>query len=117
MRVIFSIALLILIALSMAVSAQRPEDMTRKLWDTAFNGSSKKTTNRRRVYRNATPNVPVNDVSPETVVGVTLWRLRRPTRTDSGERIIVHDENATSEWLPERISATTRLNADRKSVV
>jgi len=111
MRVIASLALLILIALSMAVSAQRPEDMTRKLWDTAFSSSSKKTTNRRRAYRNATPNVPVNDVAPKTVVGVTLWRLRRPTRTDSGERIIVHDEDAISEWLPERISATTRLNA------
>ena len=111
MRVIASLALLILISLAMAVSAQRPEDMTRKLWDTAFSSSSKKTTNRRRVYRNATPNVPVNDVAPETVVGVTLWRLRRPTRTDSGERIIVHDEDAISEWLPERISATTRLNA------
>src|ERR1041385_3792420 len=80
MRVIFSIALLILIALSMTVLAQRPEDMTRKLWDTAFSDSSKKPTNRRRVYRNATPNVPVNDVAPETVVGVTLWRLRRPTQ-------------------------------------
>ena len=110
MRVILSIALLVLIALSMVVSAQRPEDMTRKLWDTAFSGSStKKNTNRRRAYRNATPNVPVNNVAPETVVGVTLWRLRRPNRSDSGERIIVHDDNATTEWLPERISATTRL--------
>jgi hypothetical protein len=108
--IILSIALLVLIALSMVVSAQRPEDMTRKLWDTAFSGSAtKKNTNRRRAYRNATPNVPVNNVAPETVVGVTLWRLRRPTRSDSGERIIVHDENATTEWLPERISATTRL--------
>jgi len=110
MRVILSVALLVLIALSMAVSAQRPEDMTRKLWDTAFSGSStKKAANRRRAYRNATPNVPVNNVAPETVVGVTLWRLRRPRQSDSGERIIVHDDNATTEWLPERISATTRL--------
>jgi hypothetical protein len=110
MRVILSLALLVLIALTMVVSAQRPEDMTRKLWDTAFSGSAtKKNTNRRRAYRNATPNVPVNNVAPETVVGVTLWRLRRPTRSDSGERIIVHDDNATTEWLPERISATTRL--------
>lgn len=108
MRVILTVALLVLLVLS--ISAQRPEDMTRKLWDTAFSGSStKKSTNRRRAYRNATPNVPVNNVAPETVVGVTLWRLRRPTQSDSGERIIVHDDNATSEWLPERISATTRL--------
>jgi hypothetical protein len=89
---------------------KKPEDMTRKLWDTAFIGSSnKKTTTRRRAYRIATPNVPVNNVVPESVVGVTLWRLRPATRSDSGERLIVHDENATNEWVPERISANTRL--------
>src|SRR6476619_430977 len=100
MKAILICALLILIVLTIGVSAQNPEEMTRKLWDTAFNGSTKKTTTKRRVYRNATPNVPVNNVAPETVVGVTRWRLRRPTRSDSGERLIVHDENATSEWLP-----------------
>ncbi|HYV09868.1 MAG TPA: hypothetical protein VE980_03075 [Pyrinomonadaceae bacterium] len=106
MRVILIFALLVLLGLS--ISAQRPEDMTRKLWDTAFSSSStKKSTNRRRAYRNATPNVPVNNVAPETVVGMTLWRLRPPRRADSGERLIVHDDN--TEWVPERISATTRL--------
>ena len=106
MRVLLSLTLLVLLVLS--ISAQRPEDMTRKLWDTAFTSSStKKSTNRRRAYRNATPNVPVNNVAPETVVGMTLWRLRPPRRTDSGERLIVHDDN--TEWVPERISATTRL--------
>lgn len=109
MRLISGLTLLILIVVSGL--AQRPEDATRKLWDTAFidSTSSKKTTTRRRAYRNATPNVPVNNVAPETVVGVTLWRLRPANRADSGERLIVHDDNATSEWLPERISATTRL--------
>jgi hypothetical protein len=106
MRVILSLALLVLIVLSIA--AQRPEEMTRKLWDTAFSSSTtKKSTNRRRAYRNATPNVPVNNVAPETVVGMTLWRLRPPRHNDSGERLIVHDDN--TEWVPERISATTRL--------
>jgi hypothetical protein len=109
MRFISGLILLILIVVS--VLAQKPEDATRKLWDTAFiaPASSKKTTVRRRAYRNATPNVPVNDVAPETVVGVTLWRLRPANRSDSGERLIVHDDNAVSEWLPERISATTQL--------
>ena len=109
MRVISGLILLILIVVSGL--AQKPEDTTRKLWDTAFiaPSSSKKTTGRRRTYRIATPNVPVNNVAPETVVGVTLWRLRPANRSDSGERLIVHDDNATSEWLPERISATTRL--------
>ncbi|HJT26433.1 MAG TPA: hypothetical protein VJ784_03400 [Pyrinomonadaceae bacterium] len=106
MRVILSLALLVLIVLSIA--AQRPEEMTRKLWDTAFSSSTtKKSTNRRRAYRNATPNVPVNNVAPETVVGMTLWRLRPPRHNDSGERLIVHDDN--TDWVPERISATTRL--------
>jgi hypothetical protein len=96
------------------VSAQKPEDQTRKLWDTAFIGpsSNKKSTTRRRTtgnYRIATPNVPVENVVPDTVVGVTIWRLRPANRADAGERLIVHDDNATTEWLPERISANTRL--------
>jgi len=92
------------------VFAQKPEDATRKLWDTAFIESpNKKTTTKRRAYRIATPNVPVNNVVLETVVAVTLWRLRPARQSDSGERLIVHDENASSEWIPERISATTRL--------
>jgi len=109
MRVITGLILLILIAVSGL--AQKPEDATRKLWDTAFitPANSKRTTTRRRAYRNATPDVPVNNVAPESVVGVTLWRLRPANRADSGERLIVHDDNATTEWLPERISAMTRL--------
>jgi len=108
MRFISGLILVILIVVSGL--AQKPEDATRKLWDTAFiESSSKKATSKRRAYRNATPSVPVNDVAPETVVGVTLWRLRPANRADSGERLIVHDDKATSEWLPERISATTRL--------
>jgi len=110
MRVILSFALLLLIAISVCVFAQKPEEMTRKLWDTAFIESpARKTTTRRRAYRIATPNVPVNNVAPETVVGVTLWRLRPATQADSGERLIVHDDNATNEFVPERISANTRL--------
>jgi hypothetical protein len=117
MKVIVALTLLVLIAASVClterhsvVMAQNPEDATRKLWDTAFIGpSTKKTSSRRRAYRIATPNVPVNNVAPDTVVGVTLWRLRPATRSDSGERLIVHDDNATREWLPERISASTRL--------
>jgi hypothetical protein len=86
--------------------------MTRKLWDTAFTGSSsaKKNTRRRTSsYRLATPNVPTNNVAPETVVGVTLWRLRPVRQTDSGERLIVHEDNSDNAWIPERISASTRL--------
>ena len=111
MKSLLALTLLVLIAGSVLM-AQNPEDMTRKLWDTAFTGSStaKKNTRRRASsYRLATPNVPTNDVAPETVVGVTLWRLRPARQTDSGERLIVHEDNSDNEWIPERISASTRL--------
>ena len=111
MRVIIGCVLLVLMAL--VVLAQEPEDATRKLWDTAFiNSTNKKSSHRRRAsgrYRVATPNVPVDNVVPDTVVGVTIWRLRPANRSDSGERLIVHDDNAVKEWMPERISANTRL--------
>jgi hypothetical protein len=105
--------LVLVVVFSSFVMAQQPDEMTRKLWDTAFSSSpvSKKGTRRRSsgAYRNATPNVPVENVAADTVVGVTLWRLRPANGAESGERLIVHDDNATSEWVPERISASTKL--------
>lgn len=107
---------LILMAASAALisTAQTPDKLTRKLWDTAFITPAAKnsTAGRRRrsgAYRVATPNIPVDNVAPDTVVGVTIWRLRPANRSDSGERLIVHDDRATTEWMPERISATTKL--------
>ena len=114
MKVILGFVLLFLITGSLVV-AQKSDDATRKLWDTAYIApASSKTTARRRSsskYRIATPNVPVDNVVPESVVGVTIWRLRPAGRADSGERIIVHDDNAAREYVPERISANTKLSA------
>lgn len=118
MRVITGFILLILVAILFClveppalVKAQKADQATRKLWDTAFIEASKtrKPSKRRSNYRVVTPNVPIDNVAPDTVVGVTIWRLRRASRSDSGERLIVHDDKATQEWLPERISAATRL--------
>lgn len=111
---IFLSLILIAASASLISTAQTPDELTRKLWDTAFiaPATNKPTASRRRrsgAYRVATPNVPVDNVAPDTVVGVTVWRLRPANRTDSGERLIVHDDKATTEWLPERISATTKL--------
>lgn len=110
------VCLVALCAVSLSASVTfkaQDEETTRKLWDTAFiNSGSKKTPRKRtrRSYRIATPNVPTAGVNGETVVGVTLWRLRRATSTDSGERIIVHEGEDEAEWLPERISANTKLD-------
>ena len=115
MRLIATFVLIILIALccfvepQSPVMAQKADEMTRKLWDTAFISTSRKPSKRRSSYRNATPNVPVENVAPDTVVGVTIWRLRPAKRADSGERLIVHDDNDTKEFVPERISANTKL--------
>ena len=110
----FFLLLVLITSASFWASAQKADETTRKLWDTAFiiPAANKPVASRRRTsgrYRVATPNVPVDNVVPETVVGVTLWRLRPANRSDSGERLIVHDDNATTEWLPERISSTTKL--------
>lgn len=115
MKVILGFVLLFLITGSLVV-AQKSDDATRKLWDTAYIAPAKssKTSGRRRStskYRIATPNVPIDNVLPESVVGVTIWRLRPARRADSGERIIVHDDNAAKEYVPERISANTKLVA------
>jgi len=114
MKVMIGFVLLFLITGSLVV-AQKSDEATRKLWDTAYIApASSRSTARRRSsskYRVATPNVPTENVVPESVVGVTIWRLRPAGRADSGERIIVHDDNASREYVPERISANTKLNA------
>jgi hypothetical protein len=93
--------------------AQDPNEATRKLWDTAFINSGRAHASKRRKparsYRITTPAIPVNGVAEDTVVGVTIWRLRRSLPTDTGERLIVHEGSDDVEWLPERISANTRL--------
>jgi len=114
MKVMIGFVLLFLITGSLVV-AQKSDEATRKLWDTAYiaPASSRSTARRRSTskYRVATPNVPTENVVPESVVGVTIWRLRPAGRADSGERIIVHDDNS-KEYVPERISAkNTKLNA------
>jgi hypothetical protein len=109
--------LLALCAVSLTASVTlkaQDDETTRRLWDTAFiNSGSKKTPPRKaakRTYRVATPNVPTEGVNGETVVGVTLWRLRRATSADSGERLIVHEDADAAEWLPERIAPSTKLD-------
>lgn len=94
------------------VFAQEPET-TRKLWDTAFIDQPAKrppsTASTRRRYRIATPNVSPTHVAGDTVVGVTLWRLRPSNTRDTGERILVQDGADSADWIPERVEADTKL--------
>jgi hypothetical protein len=88
------------------------QEATRQLWDTAFiNQGNRATTKKaaRRSYRIVTPNVPVTGVSGDSVIGITLWRLRPSRPAETGERIISHESAGSAEWFPERISSTGRL--------
>ena len=96
-----------------ALQAQE-EEATRHLWDTAFiNQGNKPAAVRRparRNYRIVTPQVPVTGVSADSVIGVTLWRLRPSRPADTGERMIVQEGPETTAWLPERVSSGGRLS-------
>jgi len=101
---------------SLAVIARHHQDegTTRHLWDTAFidQGAKGATTRKpqKRNYQIVTPQVPVEGVSADTVIGVTLWRLRPTRPADTGERIIVHHGAESVAWLPERVSSTGKLS-------
>jgi hypothetical protein len=38
-------------------------------------------------------------------LGITIWRLRPATVTDSGARMLVREKGKASEWVPERVEA------------
>lgn len=114
-RLLLMVATIVLsLACLPAVLAQQPqeEETTRHLWDTAYIDKGNKATTKRparRTYRVVTPHVPVVGVSPDSVIGITLWRLRPSRKTDTGERIISHDGPESMEWLPERVASGGRL--------
>ncbi len=109
---LLALAIALLLLGSHFVAAQNQDDATRRLWDTAFLKSGKQGKQKRpgaRRYRLTTPSIPVSGVAGDSVVGVTVWRLRRPTASDSGERLLVQEGTEQEDWIPERISANTRL--------
>src|SRR5438132_423950 len=83
-----------LLGLITAAAAQSREETTRRLWDTAFINSGTrraaiKKPAAKRSYRIAIPSIPTVDVAADTVIGVTVWRLRQSQPSDRGERILV----------------------------
>lgn len=100
--------------ISSEASYTQDEGPTRHLWDTAYIKKSASPAPGRksvkRSYKIATPNVPVEGVSPDTVIGVTIWRLRPARSAESAERIIVHEQAGATELVPERVSADSKLN-------
>jgi len=114
-RLILAASIMTVMAGLLAAMAQQPreEETTRHLWDTAFIDQGRKAATRkpaRRNYRIVTPEVPLTDVSADTVIGITLWRLRPTRPADTGERIISHDGPESVVWLPERVSSSGRFS-------
>ncbi len=105
--------------MSIAALAQ-DETATRRLWDTDYlknkPSAGKKPAPKRR-YRRVTPRIPTQGVTGETVLGITVWRLRSSTAADNKEiRIIRHktDKAKVASWTPVRIPAETPLPSGQR---
>lgn len=110
-----ALALACLLLLSFnPLAALRPRvqaDGTRKLWYAGLTSPTAKTPAKRR-YRVLTPSLPINRIADDTVVGVTVWRLRPPRVSDTGARLLKHSPSGDAEWTPVRVGSNTPLAAD-----
>jgi hypothetical protein len=105
------------LALSLAGHGNAPAqetETTRKLWDTAFIDHPRKPGARRRAaaprrYTVVAAAGSLAEVSGDTVLGVTIWRLRPSRPADAGERLLVHEASGAVAWLPERVSSDNRF--------
>src|SRR5215212_4691749 len=90
------------------------DETTRALWDTAFGaGTRPRASGRRparRSYKILTPRVPPEGVAADSVVGVTVWRLRPSGSADEGERLLTHEGASTVAWIPERVPSDAPLS-------
>ncbi len=108
----------LLLALLLLAAPAFAQETTRRLWDSdLFKTQSKKTAPAKRRYRVATPQISPEKVDGDSVLGITLWRLR-PARTtdDKAVRLLKHarDNARNSEWVPERIDTGTPLTAGQR---
>jgi hypothetical protein len=115
-------ALCVAIGLMVAAAPIQQESGTRRIWDSEYlKKEGKATTARksppRRRYRVVTPQIPTQEVAGDTVIGITLWRLRPSKSSDDAQvRIIKHrrDDAKVESWTPERIPAETPLAAGQR---
>ncbi len=112
------VALLTAISFGASSAAAAIQDaQTRKLWDSEFfkakaKPAPGKPAAPRKRYRIVTPQISTDRVNGDTVLGITLWRLRPATAKDDKQvRLFKHnkDETKVVQWTPERISVDTPL--------
>jgi len=63
------------------------------------------------IYRRTSGTAPVRSAAGDFAqLGLTIWRLRPATRSDTGARLIVQRESETIEFIPERLRANAPLH-------
>jgi len=113
-------AMLCPLSLTVIATPMQDETATRRLWDTDYlknKPPADKTSAPKRHYRRATPRIPTQGVSGDTVLGITVWRLRPSAAADDKEvRIIRHrtDKAKVASWTPVRVPAETPLAAGQR---
>jgi Adenylate and Guanylate cyclase catalytic domain/Domain of unknown function (DUF4384) len=96
---------LTLVALSMGWLLYRRGDVTRASWDANL------------LKRRQDPS-SASAAMDDSLIGVTLWRLRPSQPGDDKEvRSLIHEETLPREWTPERISVDTPLKQGQKIMV
>jgi hypothetical protein len=101
------------VVLLMVTLQQLPADTTRDIWPPGFRPAAAKpaakpgTALRRNRYRRATPALPADaQAADNSVLGVTIWRLRTAKESDE-TRILVTKGGRKTPFTPERVEADT----------
>jgi hypothetical protein len=111
-------------------SMQEDDDTTRDFWDSGFlkqRPKSEQPTNpalKSKVYKykRVSPKplskAETSDITKNSVVGITIWRLRASTQSDEKEvRLFTHKPKSKQmeELVPERVEADTPLTAGTRA--
>ena len=105
----YAALLAVLFSLCVGVTAQTTRGIVPEEFVKARKAKSARPAAKPQLYRKAAgaarPAVDANFAQ----LGLTIWRLRAARAADTGARIIVHHEDETDEFVPERIAASTLL--------
>lgn len=102
-----SLALAAGLFLSWQPLAARAQETTRKLWYSGITTPGKAPAKKR--YRVVTPALPATQLADDSVLGVTIYRLRPPRMNEPGARLLKHTPSGDAEWLPVRVGSDTPL--------
>jgi hypothetical protein len=103
------------LALFIVTPQQPPVETTRDIWPPGFRPAAAKpaakpgAAPRRDRYRRATPALPADaQATDNSVLGVTIWRLRTAKESDE-TRILVTKGGRKTPFTPERVEADTQF--------